>query len=97
MARGEAAIAGCHVFEPERGDWNLGHVRETLGATPVVLVEWARRQQGLLLRHELAAEVRSVGDLAGHRVARRQASAGAGLLLDHLLEDRKSTRLNSSN
>src|SRR3546814_1044956 len=67
MARGEAAIAGCHVFEPERGDWNLGHVRETLGATPVVLVEWARRQQGLLLRHELAAEVRSVGDLAGHR------------------------------
>src|SRR3546814_7470980 len=50
MARGEAAIAGCHVFEPERGDWNLGHVRETLGATPVVLVEWAGRQQGLLLR-----------------------------------------------
>ena len=87
MARGEAAIAGLHVFEPARGDWNLDHVQEALAVAPVVLVEWARRQQGLLLRRELAGEITSVADLAGRRVARRQASAGAGLLLDHLLAE----------
>ena len=85
LASGEAAIAGLHVFEPARQDWNLDHVREALGSAPVVVVEWARRQQGVLLRRELADEVRALGDLAGRRVMRRQASAGAGLLLDHLL------------
>lgn len=86
LAQGEAAVAGLHVFEPARGDWNLDHVQEALGAAPVVLVEWARRQQGLLLDRGLAEEIRSVADLVGRRVVRRQASAGAGLLLDHLLE-----------
>ena len=87
LARGEAGIAGLHVFEPARGDWNLEHVEAALGRAPVVLVEWARRQQGLLLAEGLEAEVRSVADLAGRRVARRQASAGAGLLLDHLVAE----------
>lgn len=87
MASGEAAIAGLHVFEPARGDWNLEHLRETLGDAPVVLVEWAKRQQGLLLRRDLAERIASVADLAGRRVVRRQAAAGAGLLLDHLLAE----------
>ncbi|MPZ11858.1 MAG: helix-turn-helix domain-containing protein [Kiloniellaceae bacterium] len=85
LARGEAAIAGLHVFEPARQDWNLDHVREALGAAPVVLVEWARRQQGLLLAKGLDGKVTTLADLAGRRIARRQASAGGGLLLDHLL------------
>jgi len=87
MARGEAGIAGLHVFEPARGDWNLDHVQAALPGLPIVVVEWAERQQGLLLRRDLAGKVTSVVDLAGRRVARRQASAGAGLLLDHLLEE----------
>jgi len=87
LARGEAAIAGLHVFEAESGDWNLGHVRAAVGSAPVVLVEWATRQQGLLLADGLAGQVKSLGDLAGRRVARRQPSAGAGLLFDHLLAE----------
>ncbi len=87
LQAGEAALAGLHVFEPERGDWNVDHVREALGSAPVVLVEWARRQQGLLLARALDGKVAAVADLAGRRVARRQASAGAGLLLDHLLAE----------
>jgi len=87
LQAGEAALAGLHVYEPARGDWNLDHVRQALGAAPVVLVEWAKRQQGLLLARSLDGKVTSVADLAGRRVARRQASAGAGILLDHLLAE----------
>src|SRR5690606_37925769 len=47
----------------------------------------AKRQQGLLLRPELAERVAAVTDLVGRRVVRRQAAAGAGLLLDHLLAE----------
>jgi len=87
LARSEAAIAGLHVFEPEGGDWNLGHVRAAVGSAPVVLVEWAKRQQGLLLADGLAGKVTGLGGLAGRRIARRQPSAGAGLLFDHLLAE----------
>jgi len=82
---GQASLAGLHVYEPDREDWNLEHVRATLGRAPVVLVEWARRQQGVLLSPAAAKQVTSVADLAGRRVVRRQASAGAGILFGHLL------------
>ena len=87
LQAGEAALAGLHVYEPQRQDWNLAHVREALGTAPVVLVEWAKRQQGLLLGETLKGKVASVADLAGRRVVRRQSSAGGGLLLDFLLAE----------
>lgn len=85
VARRRAIAAGMHVFEPEHEDWNRRHVRAQAGAAPVVLIEWAVRQQGLILAPDLEPPVRGVRDLAGRRVVRRQPSAGAGLLLDHLL------------
>ena len=89
---GRRAIAGgMHVFEAgqgegDPGDWNRGHAARRAGHAPVVLVEWVTRQQGLILAPALATAIRSVADLAGRRVAQRQPSAGAGLLLAHLLE-----------
>jgi putative molybdopterin biosynthesis protein len=86
LAERRAVAAGMHVFEAERGDWNRGHTAARAGHAPVVLAEWAMRQQGLILAPGLATAVRSIADLAGRRVARRQPSAGAGLLLAHLLD-----------
>ena len=84
---GRRAIAGgMHLFEPEQDDWNRGHATARAGHARVVLVEWAIRQQGLIVAHGLADAIRSVADLAGRCVARRQPTAGAGLLLAHLLE-----------
>ena len=84
VAARRAIAAGMHVFEPEHEDWNRRHVMARAGAAPVVLVEWATRQQGLIVAPGLP--VASVADLAGRRVAQRQPSAGAGLLLAHLLQ-----------
>jgi excisionase family DNA binding protein len=87
LARGEAVAAGLHVFEPERGDWNLAHAEARLAGAPVVLVEWARRQQGVILAAGRAGRIARVADLAGLRIARRQPASGAGLLFDHLLAE----------
>lgn len=87
LAAGDAMAAGLHVIEPEAGEWNVGHVRARLGQAPVVLVEWARRRQGLIVPAGREAEFRGVADLAGRRVVRRQPSAGAGLWLAHLLSE----------
>lgn len=84
---GDALAAGLHVFEPERDDWNIGHVSTALSDAPIVLVEWAIRSQGLLLSGDAAGQVKNVGDLRGKRLVRRQPAAGAGILLNHLLQE----------
>jgi excisionase family DNA binding protein len=86
VAARRAIAGGMHVFEAAREDWNVGHVAAAAAQAPVVLIEWAVRQQGLIVAPGLASAIRSVADLGGRRVARRQPSAGAGLLLAHLLE-----------
>lgn len=87
VATGEVVAGGLHVFEPESGGWNAGHVRAVLGDAPAVLVEWAKRRQGLILSSERAATVHGIADLRGKRLVRRQPAAGAGLLLKHLLQE----------
>ncbi len=86
VASRQAIAGGMHVFEAERDDWNIGHAAAGSGNAHVALVEWAMRQQGLIVAPALATAIRSVADLSGRRVAQRQPSAGAGLLLSHLLE-----------
>lgn len=85
MARGKAVAAGLHAFEAETGDWNRAHVVRHLKGRPVVLVEWARRMQGLVVAPGNPHGVKGVGDLAGLRFVPRQADAGSRLLFDHLL------------
>jgi len=85
LDRGDAVAAGLHVFEPEDGGWNVNHVCTRFADTPLVLIEWARRQQGLIVAPDQAGKVQTVADLKGRRVALRQRTAGARLLFEHLL------------
>lgn len=85
LAAGRVIGAGVHLFEPEGGDWNLGHVERMLPGQPVVLMEWARRRQGLVVPAGNPLGIAGVGGLAGCRVAARQPGAGSRVLLDHLL------------
>ncbi len=87
LARAEAIACGMHVFEPESGGWNLAHVTGRLSAAPVVLIEWAKRSGGLIIDPALDGQIGGIADLAGRRVARRQAAAGGQVLFDHLLAE----------
>lgn len=81
---GKAGLTGMHL--PGRTDWNM----DALDLDPPrqsVLIGWARRQQGLILRPGLGASVQSLADLATLRVVRRQEGAGARDLLDRLLAE----------
>lgn len=85
VAGRKAVAAGMHVFEAEDEGWNIRHVQAQAGSAPTVLVEWAMRQRGLITAAELSPPIKSVADLAGRRIVQRQPSAGARLLLEHLL------------
>ena len=65
---------------------NRRHLAETMPGMPVVLVEWAQRQQGLVLPPGNPGKVASVADLAGRRLMPRQRAAGSRLLLEYLMQ-----------
>jgi excisionase family DNA binding protein len=84
VARGDAIAAGLHLIEGN--GWNVGHIERRLVGEPVVLLEWARREQGFILPPGNPAGIRGAGGLAGRRLIPRQRAAGSFLLLQRLLE-----------
>jgi len=93
FAAGEAVAAGLHLLDAESGDYNVPALGAslagpTLTRAGVVLVEWARRRQGLVVAAGNPHGIQSLRDLAGEglRVIPRQQEAGSHLLFAHLLE-----------
>ena len=81
---GEVACAGIHI--PEAEGWNLNSV-DAAELSGAVLIAWAARNQGLMLRKPKAENVCNLGDIEGRRLALRQEGAGARALFDKLSEE----------
>ncbi|SEJ95683.1 DNA binding domain-containing protein, excisionase family [Cribrihabitans marinus] len=81
---GEGAAAGLHIHE-DGDEWNLARVEAEAVDQDAVLIHWAKRRRGLVMRRELAAQVQGIGDLRGHSFAPRQPEAGSEILFRHLL------------
>ena len=87
LANGEAMVAGLHIIDPDTGDYNISSVRLLPGIGDLVLIEWARRRQGLVLSAGNPKRVACLADLRDKRlrIARRQDGAGAEILFRYLL------------
>ena len=85
LRRGEAHLAGTHLFDPESDDYNTSFVRRYLREEPVQLVTFAHREQGLMLAPGNPLGIHALGDLRRARFINRQRGAGTRVLLDHLL------------
>lgn len=88
FTRGEAAVCGLHIPDADGDGYNVDAVGRVGGARDLVLIEWARRRQGLMLAAGNPKGVGGIADLAasGLRVIDRQSGAGSRLLLDRLLQ-----------
>lgn len=90
MAHSEAVMAGSHLAEEAHdvgAAWNVEHVRRQLAGQPVVVIEWARRMQGLIVASDNPLALTSAKSLKRRRVVGRQREAGAFVLLERLLAD----------
>jgi putative molybdopterin biosynthesis protein len=87
LRRGEAHLAGSHLLDPDTGAYNLKYIRQYLPDTPVRLVVWAGREQGLVVRPGNPKGIRSLEDLGRADVVfiNRQRGAGTRVLLDYHL------------
>ena len=74
LAARQAQAAGLHIREND--GWNRDSLCAALGQAPVVLVEIARRQRGLLLAPGISG-ITDFADLRGRRVMLRQDSAAS--------------------
>lgn len=91
LAADQAVMAGLHILDPQSGEYNLPAVRATRGLADIVLIEWAKREQGLVVAPGNPRRILEPADLAkpGVRLVRRQEGAGAQTLLRHLLAQAK--------
>lgn len=90
MAKGDAVMAGTHLAEEGVAvgeGWNVAHVRRQLAGQPIVVLEWARRRQGLIVAPGNPLAIESVTQLKRRSIAARQREAGAFVLLSRLLDD----------
>ncbi|UCH61034.1 MAG: GntR family transcriptional regulator [Anaerolineales bacterium] len=84
LGRGQADLAGCHLWDSETGTYNLPFVRRLLPGVRVALAALAYRRLGLILPPGNPTGVSSLADLAqaGQRFANRQSGSGTRVWLD---------------
>ncbi len=87
FAEGGAVAAGLHLLDGDSGAFNLPALAGAGAGAGVVLLEWAWRQQGLVVAAGNPHGIAGLRDLRDKKlkVMGRQAAAGSHLLLAHLL------------
>jgi molybdate-binding protein/DNA-binding transcriptional regulator YhcF (GntR family) len=87
LARGAADLAGCHLLDPETGEYNVPFARRLLPGEAVLLVTLAHRQQGLIVGAGNPKRIEGVKDLgrADITIVNRHRGSGTRVLLDEAL------------
>jgi excisionase family DNA binding protein len=87
LVDGRAMLAGMHIWHADTQRYNDPATLGLNGMRDLVLIRWAKRQQGLLLAADNPHRLERLEDIArpGIRVAHRQPDAGVSHLLQSLL------------
>jgi putative molybdopterin biosynthesis protein len=74
-------------LDPQTGEYNLSHIRQYLAGTPVAVIRWVDRIQGLMVASGNPKQIKSLTDLSRPDVSfiNRQRGAGTRVLLDYHL------------
>ena len=87
VAAGEAQVCGLHVLDEVSGAYNVPLLRSAPPGLDLVALEWAWRQQGLVVAAGNPHRIAGICDLLERRVTvvERQPESGSHLLFRHLL------------
>ena len=88
MKRGEAHVAGVHLFDSQTGEYNSPYLEKYLAGDNVILVNLVYRMQGWMVPPGNPLDIRKVGDIVRTKALfiNRQKGAGTRLLFDYLLQ-----------
>jgi putative molybdopterin biosynthesis protein len=88
LARGEAHFSGCHLLDPETGEFNISYVQRYLPQVPTMVVALVGREQGLITAAGNPLGLETLEQLAGGKIlfVNRQRGSGTRILLDYQLQ-----------
>lgn len=86
LKRGEAHLAGSHLLDEDTGEYNISYIQKYLPHTPLKLITFAHREQGLIVPKNNPAGVQGLADVARLRYVNRQRGTGTRVLLDYELK-----------
>lgn len=88
LKRGEAHMAGTHLFDEETGEYNVSYVQRYLPDADIRLINLSFREQGLMTAAGNPVNISGIEDLARPQVSfiNRQKGAGTRVLLDFELK-----------
>ena len=89
LLSGQAVACALHLNDPGSGGDEAGALTKSLPGLDFVVLEWARRHQGLVVAADNPKRITSIADLAGAgiRVAGRQQGSGTAVLFSKLVTD----------
>jgi len=82
----EGVATGLHIYDAATDQWNVPAITSRFSDQPVVLIEWAWRNRGLIVAAGKQHEYKDITSLSGKKFVPRQPEAGAQQLFCHLLE-----------
>jgi putative molybdopterin biosynthesis protein len=87
LRRNLCHMASSHLLQENEQDYNFGFAEDELGQSPAV-VNFCRREQGIIIARGNPREIQGVPDLAkpGLKIVNRPLGTGTRLLLDRELE-----------
>jgi putative molybdopterin biosynthesis protein len=87
LRQGACHLAGCHLFDPPSGEYNIPYVRHLFPGLEMRVVTLVRRQQGLLIAPGNPLMIRDLEDLVRNdvRFINRKRGSGTRLWLDQQL------------
>ena len=88
LMEGKAMLAGIHLLNFESGRYNEPAALGLGGVRDLIVLHWAKRQQGLLVAPGNPLDIQTLSDISRQEVtlAHRQPDAGAAQLLRCLLQ-----------
>jgi excisionase family DNA binding protein len=89
LLAGQAVACALHLIDAASGEYDASVLAKSLPEIDFVVIEWARRRQGLVVAAGNPLRIGAISDLRkrGVRVAVRQQGSGSALLLAKLLAD----------
>ncbi|MBH8551684.1 helix-turn-helix domain-containing protein [Nostocaceae cyanobacterium CENA357] len=91
LCRGEAHIAGMHLYDPETSDYNTPFVRDVLVGRQAVLITLGVWEEGLLVKSGNPMGIRTVTDLVDAKatIVNREIGSGSRSLLEQTLQQER--------
>ena len=73
----QGIASGLHIYNSDLESWNVPIVKKCLEKQDFVLMEWAKRDRGLIYKPKEKSEKKSINEFLGQRLVTRQSGSGS--------------------